>query len=80
MANPTSKSRPKKERKVKTVTPVAVMDISELDKVLNCISMLMNMENLTPQGRVNVKANARSLQGELRNYRRRATEYYKLAD
>lgn len=71
---------PKKERKVKTVTPVAVFDIGELDKILNALGMLINMENETPQTRVNIKANARKLQADLRNYRRSATEYYKLAD
>ncbi|GGH42928.1 hypothetical protein GCM10007423_39920 [Dyadobacter endophyticus] len=79
MPTPSKKSA-KKERKVKTVTPVAVFDISELDKILNSLGMLINMENETPQTRVNIKANARKLQADLRGYRRRATEYYKLAD
>ncbi len=79
MANTPSKST-KKERKVKTVTPVAVMDITELDKILNALGLLINMEHETAQTRVNIKANARKLQAEIRNYRRRATEYYKLAD
>lgn len=74
------KNSAKKERKVKTVTPVAVFDISELDKILNALGMLINMENETAQTRVNIKANARKLQADLRNYRRSATEYYKLVD
>ena len=80
MATPTSKKSAKKERKVKTVTPVAVFDIAELDKILNALNMLINMERETVQTRTNIKSNARKLAADIRNYRRRATEYYKLAD
>ena len=70
----------KNERRVKTVTPVAVFDIDELDRILNALGMLIGMENQTSQTRVNIKANARNLQADLRNYRRSLTEYFKLAD
>lgn len=70
----------KKERKVKTVTPVAVFDIVELDKIITCLTMLINKEQETAQTRININSNARKMQADLKNYRRRATEYYKLAD
>jgi hypothetical protein len=70
----------KKERKVKTATPVAVFDIDELDKIITAFSMLINKENETAQTRININHNARKLQSDLKNYRRRMTEYYKLAD
>lgn len=76
---PVSKST-KKERKIKTVTPVAVFDIVELDKIITCLTMLINKESETAQTRININHNARKLQAELKNYRRRTTEYYKLAD
>lgn len=76
---PASKSA-KKERKIKTVTPVAVFDIVELDKIITCLTMLINKESETAQTRININHNARKLQSELKNYRRRTTEYYKLAD
>jgi hypothetical protein len=70
----------KKERKVKTVTPVAVFDIVELDKIITCLTMLINKDHETAQTRININSNARKIQADLKNYRRQATEYYKLAD
>jgi hypothetical protein len=70
----------KKERKLKTVSPVAVFDVDELDKIITAFSMLINKENETAQTRLNINANARKLQAELKNYRRSMTQYYKLAD
>lgn len=77
---PSIKKYAKNERKIKTVTPVAVLDIDELDRILTAFAMLINKEQETPQTRININANARKLQADLRNYRRSLTEYYKLAD
>lgn len=80
MATPASKKPAKKERKVKTVKPVAVFDIDELDRIMNAITMLINKEHETDQTRININHNAKKLHTDLRNYKRRMTEYYKLAD
>jgi hypothetical protein len=77
---PITKKAPKRERKLKTVKPVAVLDIDELDKIITAFSMLMNKENETAQSRININHNAKKLQAELKKYRRHMTEYYKLAD
>jgi hypothetical protein len=78
--NPSKKKPVKRERKIKTATPVAVLDVNELDKIITALSMLINKEQETAQTRININSNARKLQSELKNYRRRMTEYYKLAD
>jgi len=70
----------KRERKVKTVKPVAVLDIDELDKIVTAISMLIGKDKETAQTKINVNSNARKVLNELKNYRRRMTEYYQLAD
>lgn len=78
---PTSpKKTTRKERKLKTVSPVAVLDIDELDRILNALGMLINKEQETAQTRININHNAKKLQADLRNYRRHMTQYYKLAD
>lgn len=80
MSAPTAKKPYKRERKVKTVKPVAVLDIDELDKIVTAISMLIGKDKESAQTKINVNSNARKVLSELRNYRRRMTEYYQLAD
>lgn len=80
MAVPTSKKPYKRERKVKTVKPVAVLDIDEFDKIMTAMSMLIGKDNETVQTKININSNARKVLADLKNYRRRMTEWYKLAD
>jgi hypothetical protein len=80
MATTPTKKPYKRDRKVKTVKPVAVMDVDELDRIITCFSMLIGKDKESAQTKININANARKIQAELRNYRRRMTEYYQLAD
>jgi hypothetical protein len=68
----------KKERMIKTVKPVAVLDIDEFDNILTTLTMLINKESETSQTRININHNAKQLRAELKTYRRRLTEYYKI--
>ena len=70
----------KRERKVKTVNPVAVLDIDEFDKIMTAISMLIGKDKETAQTKININTNARKVLADLKNYRRRMTEWYKLAE
>lgn len=76
----TAKKPAKKQRKIRTVAPVAVLDKSELERIMNCISMLINKENETPQTRININANARKLQIDLGGYRKALCEYFRLPE
>lgn len=67
-----------KERKVRTIKPVAVLDVDELDRIITCITMLMGKEKETAQTKLQINHNAKKIQGELKTYRRALTEYYKI--
>jgi len=69
-----------KERKVRTIKPVAVLDIDELDRIITSFTMLMSKERETEQTRLKINHNAKKIQSELKTYRRALTEYYKIAD
>jgi hypothetical protein len=67
-----------KMKKVKTIVPVAVLNIDELDRVVTCISMLINKDSETAQTKININKNSKKVLTELLNYRRSLTEYYKI--
>lgn len=80
MAAPAVKKPYKRERKVKTVEPVAVLGIEAYERIMTTMTMLIGKDNETAQTRININFNAKKVLAEMRVYRRRMTEYYRLPD
>lgn len=73
-------ARKKKTVPLNTVEPVAVLPKSEFDRMLNMLHTLRTMEEQTPDVRVSLKKNAKTLITDMEVYYKQMVQYYRLAE